>query len=125
MIAGAVNADHEAIIGLKVQGPSGQEQDIDAVIDTGFTGLLTLPPTIIQALGLTWLTQSQAVLGNGQIETFDVFVATVVWDGQPIRIMVDEANTDPLVGMALMYGYDLHIQNLDGGLVTIERIVTP
>ena len=38
MIEGVVNADYEAVIPLTVQGPAGQAQDIEAVIDTGFTG---------------------------------------------------------------------------------------
>lgn len=51
MITGVVTAEREAVIGLKVQGPSGQTQKIQAVIDTGFTGWLTLPPSLIAALG--------------------------------------------------------------------------
>ena len=43
MIQGAVNAAYEAVIPLTVQGPAGQTQDIEAVIDTGFSGFLTLP----------------------------------------------------------------------------------
>ena len=35
MIEGVVNADYEAVITLTLRGPAGQEQDIDAVIDTG------------------------------------------------------------------------------------------
>jgi clan AA aspartic protease len=119
---GKVTANREAVIALRVQGPGGQEQEIDAVIDTGFTGELTLPPRIIAALGLSWLTDGQAMLANGQIETFPVYAATVLWDSQPIRVMAEEANTEPLVGMSLLYGYKLTMETLDGGSVLIERI---
>ncbi len=44
MIAGVVTASRQAIIRLTVRGPEGQEQEIEAVIDTGFDGTLTLPP---------------------------------------------------------------------------------
>ena len=40
MIHGVVNAAYEAVIPLTVQGPAGQTRDIEAVIDTGFTGFL-------------------------------------------------------------------------------------
>ena len=49
MIAGVVNAAYEPVITLAVQGPAGRTRDIDAVIDTGFGGFLTLPPALIWA----------------------------------------------------------------------------
>ena len=125
MIISMVTAEREAVIQLTVQGFNGQLQATQVVVDTGFTGWLTLPPSLITSLGLPWLTKGQALLANGQTETFDVYVATLLWDGQPLRVMVDEADTDPLLGMSLFHGYDLHIQNLQGGVVTIQRIATP
>ena len=44
MIERSVNAAYEAVISLSLRGPSGQAQEIDAVIDTGFNGFLILPP---------------------------------------------------------------------------------
>ena len=52
MITGSVNARREAIIQLGVLGPDGQRQTVDAVIDTGFNGFLTLPEQAVAALGL-------------------------------------------------------------------------
>jgi predicted aspartyl protease len=54
MITGVVTANHEATIPLVVHGVHGQQETIEAVIDTGFTGSLTLPPMLITALGLSW-----------------------------------------------------------------------
>lgn len=53
---------------------------------------------------------------------FDVYEATVLSDGQPNTIPVDEANSQPLIGMSLMYGYELNIQTVDGGPVTLKRL---
>ena len=52
MITGIVTVAREAVISLTVRGPNGQEQEIEAVIDTGFDGSLTSPPALITALGL-------------------------------------------------------------------------
>ena len=52
MITGVVAAYRQAIIRLTVRGPQEQEQEIQAVIDTGFDGSLTLPPKLIATLGL-------------------------------------------------------------------------
>lgn len=38
MITGIVTANREAIIRLMVRGPAGQQQKVEAVIDTGFDG---------------------------------------------------------------------------------------
>ena len=35
MIQGVVNDAYEAVVALSLQGPEGQAQDIEAVIDTG------------------------------------------------------------------------------------------
>ena len=61
MITGVVNSNREAIIRLVVAGPRGQQQDIEAIIDTGFTGFLTLPPALVAALGLPWLSRQRTV----------------------------------------------------------------
>jgi predicted aspartyl protease len=47
MITGVMTANHEATIPLVVHGVHGQQESIDAVLDTGFTGSLTLPPMLI------------------------------------------------------------------------------
>ena len=52
MIEGVVNAAYEPVVTLAIHGPSGQASEIEAVIDTGFTGFLTLTPALAQELGL-------------------------------------------------------------------------
>lgn len=122
MISGVVTAYREAIIRLTVRGPAGQELEIEAVIDTGFNGSLSLPPAFIAALNLTWRRRGRAILADGSESIFDIHEATVIWDGAVRRVAIDAADTDPLVGMSLLYGYDLMIQVLDGGNVTIKEL---
>ena len=120
MIIGVVNANREATIRLGVIGPPGHPQGIEAVIDTGFTGFLTLPPALITALGLPWLCRQPGVLVDGRMEYFDVYIVTVIWDGQPRTIEVEAADTEPLVGMSLLDRHALRIDVLRGGVVTIS-----
>lgn len=123
MITGTVNPYREPIIRLLVRGPLGQEHEIEAVVDTGFTGSLTLPPTLIAALSLPFRRRGRAILADGSECLFDVFEATVAWDGRPRRAAVDEADADPLVGMGLLHGFELNIQAVDGGRVTIQPLL--
>ena len=52
MIEGVVNAVHEPVVTLTMQGPSGQSREVEAVIDTGFTGFLTVTPDVGDGVGI-------------------------------------------------------------------------
>jgi clan AA aspartic protease len=122
MMTGVVNAHLEALVRLTVRGPGGQEQEIEAVIDTGFDGSLSLPPPRIAALGLPWRRRGRALLADGSESVFDIYEATLMWDGALRRIAVDAADTDPLLGMALLYNYELTVQVVEGGCVRIQAL---
>lgn len=120
MITGTVNGEYEAVIRLQVQGPSGQTHEEDAIVDTGFNGFLTLPLTVVTALGLPRRGRGRALLANGDEELFDIHGVTVLWDGQLRYVEVDAVDSTPLVGMSLLAGYDLHIQVAAGGYLLIQ-----
>jgi clan AA aspartic protease len=121
MILGFVQ-NREAIVQLAVIGDQQKTQGIRAVIDTGFTGSLTLPPTLIADLELTWFTQQEGFLGDGSRRTFDVYRGTVIWDGQLRVIEINASDTAPLIGMALLEGFELRVQAYEGGSVAILPI---
>ncbi len=85
--------NREAIVQLAVIGDQQKKQGIRAVIDTGFTGSLTLPPTMIADLELMWFTQQEVFLGDGSRRTFDVYRGTVIWDGQLRVIEINASDT--------------------------------
>ena len=122
MMMGSVNSRREAIIQFVVLGENHQRQAIKAVIDTGYSVFLTLPSAIITTLGLTWYMQEEGILDDGSLCMFNVFETTVIWDGQIKSIEINESETDPLVGMGLLDGYELNIQGFAGGLVTIKPL---
>ena len=64
MIEGAVNDAHEAVVALSLQGPAGQARDVEAVIDTGYSGFLTLPTALVIELGLPFAYIGRALLGQ-------------------------------------------------------------
>lgn len=64
MIEGGVIDAYEAVVSLSLQGPSGQTKDIEAVIDTGYSGFLTLPTALVRELGLPFAYIGRALLGN-------------------------------------------------------------
>jgi clan AA aspartic protease len=121
MMTGVVESG-EGRIRLKVKGFRGRVREIEAVIDTGYTASLTLPPTVIAALGLRWRSLDRGILADGRECLFDVYEARVVWDGHERHVLIDEADTEPLVGMRLLQDYELTMQVRDRGKVTIRRL---
>jgi clan AA aspartic protease len=121
MIVGIVRG-REALIQLTIRGFRGPQQEIEAIVDSGYTGWLTLPPTAIAALNLRWQTVGRGILADGSVSTFDVYQAKVVWDGRFRRVFVDEFDATPLVGMALLRGYEYKMQVRARGKVTIKRL---
>lgn len=71
MIAGTVKSD-EGRIRLKVKGLRGREQVVEAVIDTGYTASLTLPPAVVAALALRWQSVDRFTLADGSDCVLDV-----------------------------------------------------
>jgi clan AA aspartic protease len=124
MISGEVNSMLDAVLSLEVLPESGDGQSIDAVVDTGFSGYLTLSPQQIESLKLTWLYRQQGQLADGSLHTFDVFEATVLWDGEPRNIEVEAAAIEPLIGMALLERHELKIAVMKGGSVEITALNT-
>ena len=122
MIEGIVSGNAEAIIRLTLCVATGAMQEIDAIIDTGFTGDLTLPLALIRRPELPWKGRSQALLADGGMHTFDEYVGTVLWNGQSRRVEVSSADTDPLVGMGLLRGHRLSMDVIENGVVTIEAL---
>ena len=122
MITGYVSDNREAVIALRVFDVQGHIHEIETVIDTGFTGYLTLPPMLITQWQLIMRGYEQAVLADGQVSTFEVYQAEIDWHGTPRRVEVDGVDSIPLIGMGLLYGSELRIQAILGGIVTVESL---
>jgi clan AA aspartic protease len=121
MIVGVVQA-REPLIRLTIRGSRGRHHEIEAVVDTGYTGWLTLPPTVIAALNLRWRSFGRGILADGSVSAFDVYQAKILWDGRVRPVFVDEFDATPLLGMALLRGYEYKMQVRARGKVTIKRL---
>lgn len=121
MMVGIVRG-REALLRLTIRGFRGRQQEIEAVVDSGYTGWLTLPPAVIAALNLRWRTVGRAILADGSVSIFDVYQTNIIWDGRVRRVFVDECDATPLIGMALLRGYEYKMHVQARGRVTIKRL---
>ena len=78
MIRGVVTDDYEAVIHLTVFGTAKQREPIEAVVDTGYNGWLSLPSSMIHDLELPWQDRAQAILADGSEIAFDIYEAVVL-----------------------------------------------
>jgi clan AA aspartic protease len=122
VITGRVTAHREAVLPLYVGESGDRGRQIDAVVDTGFNGFLTLPASLIRELGLVCRQRGRAMLADGSDSLFDIYETTVVWHGRPKRVAVDEVDCDPLIGMSLLQGCALTVAVVDGGRVVVRRL---
>jgi clan AA aspartic protease len=122
MMQGIVDQNCEATVHLVVGNADSQRQMIDAVIDTGFTGFLTLPFSVLGDLNLRAYRREEGILGDGSTCIFDVYRGLVIWDGEWRQIDINESDTAPLLGMSLLYGYRMQIDAVEGGMVIIQAL---
>ena len=122
MIAGVVNAHLEPVIALRIRSIKGIEIDMDAVVDTGFSGFLTLPAPVVSTLGLSRYSVSSAMLADGTVRHFDLYQAEVRWDNTWRRVLVTALGTEVLAGMQLMEGHELRVVARVNGPVSISLL---
>ena len=79
MITGKINHYLEAVIIVDFVGSDGLLHSLEAVLDTGYNGDLTLPQNVIQQLGLVLLGRRSATLANGESVVLNAYLGTVSW----------------------------------------------
>ncbi len=123
MINGKITTHREAIIGLEVIGSNQKREKVEAVIDTGFNGYLTLPNNLINSLNLQQAGSRRVTLGDGNIVVLEMYFAKVLWHGQEREILALQADGGTLIGMSLLYGSRLALEVIDNGNVTIDSLM--
>ena len=119
---GKVNAGREAVVRIKVLGRGKRSRTVNAVIDTGYTGALSLPPALVRSLGMRLFGKRRAELADGRVVTFDVYAGSALWNGRPLALEIDESPYDPLLGMKLLEGSELNIRVKPNGAVSIQPL---
>ena len=122
MLTGKVNSRLEAIVRLWIGGPEDRVLETDVLIDTGFSGSLSLPPEIIAKLGLLPHGEMLGILADGTKSLFPIYKAIISWHGQPWAISVSAVESHPLLGMGMLCDSELFMQVFDGGEVVIQAL---
>lgn len=119
MIAGHINANRELVMPIRLLDANQHVHRLEAVVDTGFEGDLSLPPDRIRDLGLRFVQHIDMVVATGRTFRVNSYYGIAIWRGErrPIRIL--EAEGRPLIGVNLLWGSLLTAEMTDNGAVTI------
>jgi clan AA aspartic protease len=100
--------------------PQAVPVEVDAWIDTGFTGELMLPKAQISALGVVSAAAVRASLGDGSEVILSTYTCWVSWFGQEREIQAIGSDVRAvLVGVGMLRGRRLEI-DYRRGVVTLE-----
>ena len=121
MITGKIVDNQEATIELEIVSVNYTEK-VEALIDTGFTGELTLPSDLIERFGLPRIGELPITLGDGQIVDVEMYLAIVLWHGEERIVQALCTDGKPLIGMSLLYGNRLTLDVVTDGEVSIESL---
>jgi clan AA aspartic protease len=121
VISGIVSLLH-ATVSVPFRLPNRPDIAIEFVIDTGFTDFLCLPPEVVAVLGLPFEYNMRVNLADNSNVAVQVHTATILWNAEARDIRVLATGSRPLLGTALLDGYELVVQFTEGGLVIIEEL---
>ena len=126
MTTGRITSEGEAALPLTVRRPGrgrqGPSVRLEAVIDTGFDGALTLPLAQIETLRLPHVGSDQVQLGDGSLVDVQLFRAVIVFEKRRRGLLVERAPTVPLMGTSLLWEYRLRVDFEPGGRVQVEAL---
>ena len=122
MINGAVDDLGQATIPLEIGYRGGGSHSLEVVVDTGFSGHLTLHPELIVQLGLRPMRSLDVALAGNLQRTVNTYRGQALWHGKPKTVRILEASGAPLLGMRLLSGSQLTVQAVEGGQVLIEEL---
>ena len=61
-------------------------------------------------------------MGDGSVAVLDMYLATVLWHEREREVLVLQADSDPLVGMSLLYGNRMTLDIVVDGDVLIDEV---
>ena len=121
MIRGALNDRLEPMVDLEISNGDGQYQPVKALLDTGFSEYLTLPPDAVARLGLKHARYTSMTLADGQEIQASIYMGAVKWFGRIRDIEIIATDGPSLLGMSLLAGSKITIRAQAGGEMLIEE----
>lgn len=115
---GLVDSNGRALLKIEIRSnEKASKSPIEVWVDTGFTGDLVLPKSLIERLGFQPSLMVNAVLADGRKSRMMTYSAWIDWFGESreIEVVAGEDRT-ALLGVSLLLGHRLTVDYLQMGL---------
>lgn len=120
MIGGVVTSGYEPVVRCRVRSPGGSIAfDVELVVDTGITGMLTLPAAMVANLNLPWCSSGTMVLADGFEHPTDYYEVELEWASGWVYLLASTVGPEGMVGMQMLDGCRLTVEGSPGGSVEI------
>ncbi len=95
---------------------------MEALLDSGFTGAVSLPLRVVEESDLTWSGEHSVTLGDASEVGVDLYEGIVEFAGGRYRCAILCTGDVPTVGMHLMQEARICFEAVPGGTVSLASI---
>ena len=114
------SADRQVFGSIEVVDAEGRLRPVEVLLDTEFTGCLTLSAETVRQLGLSSVGRRTLKSANGEWSASEAYLATASWHGHLADVLVLESDSAPLLGMTLLWGSRATLETDRQGAPQIE-----
>ena len=107
---------------MELVAENGEIHTVQAVLDTGFDGELSLPESVISELGVPLYDDFVSTMADGRKAKFLGYEGNIVWHGRRRSVLVLQNAGEPLLGMRLLWRNRITIDAYANGSVVIEEL---
>jgi clan AA aspartic protease len=112
----------EPFVQIVLREPARVSAELEVVLDTGFTGDMTLPAHLVAQVGLTEAGWTRAELANGQVIGLKLYRGFLDFAGETKEVYVLATGSEPLLGMSALHGFEVCLDVQDGGEIRISPL---
>lgn len=121
MIVGQISGNNlEARVPLVVLN-KGKTITVDFLVDTGFSGHMAVPLSVVEALNLEYQDLQRGILADGKRSLFDTVDLCVYWNDRPVVVRAQVLG-EPLIGTRMLSGHSIQAEWQQGGEIRLSKI---
>ena len=121
----AVDGSLIPTIPLKLHHSDGADLEIEALMDSGFSGEVALPMGVVNELGLEYARGQIVALADGSHHRVETYRGSVFFADEWHDVVVYSTGGSAAIGMRLLYGSKIGFEAAPEGEIDCEQLDHP